>query len=230
MKPIYELIGERIRQAREARGLTQEQLAAKVHISQSTLGRYEQGERRPDLKVLMEIGRVLGKPLAYFLDENYQAPPPTDLLGMIREQLGDLLQVKYVPVYAGEVPAGKPAWVPEDVIGWLPVPETMQADAVVRVRGVSMVEAGILPGDYVLVKRADAARPGSVVVARIGDELTCKVYDVDENGMVWLRARNRGVPDIPLHGDEGAEVVGIVVGVFRDWSRGEAIRLEAPSE
>lgn len=78
-----------------------------------------------------------------------------------------------------------------------------------------MIEAGINPGDYVYVRRADSARRGQKVIVRIGDEVVCKRYDVDENGMVWLRSCNRQMPDIPLHGDEDAAILGVVVAVTR---------------
>lgn len=216
---IYSLIGTRIRQAREQRGMSQADLAARIHVAPQTIGRYEEGERRPDLKVLVEISRVLGKPLAFFLDEHYKAPPPTDVLGLVREQLGDILEVDYVPIL-GHVPAGRPINVEENAEGWLPVPKGVGAkpDFALRVKGYSMKDVGILDGDYVFVKRDIAARPGDIVVARLNeDEVTVKVLDIDENQMGWLRSCNAEMADIPVH--EEIEIIGVVVGVHREIVR-----------
>jgi len=219
MRDIYMLIGERIRAAREARGWTQAQLGDAVNASEAAISRYETGKQKPDLVILKRIGEVLGKPLEYFIKEDYRPPPPTDALGLIREQLGEILQVEYVPIL-GHVPAGRPINVEENAEGWLPVPKGVGAkpDFALRVKGYSMKDVGILDGDYVFVKRDIAARPGDIVVARLNeDEVTVKMLDIDENQMGWLRSCNAEMADIPVH--EEIEIIGVVVGVHREIVR-----------
>lgn len=63
----YKLIGRRLQLAREEAGLSQEQLAARLGCSQSTLSNYEKGKRRLYLAQLEKIARVLNKPLEYFM-------------------------------------------------------------------------------------------------------------------------------------------------------------------
>ncbi|MFZ5591627.1 MAG: helix-turn-helix domain-containing protein [Bacillota bacterium] len=63
----YKLIGRRLQMAREEAGLSQEQLAARLGCSQSTLSNYEKGKRRLYLAQLEKIARVLQKPLEYFM-------------------------------------------------------------------------------------------------------------------------------------------------------------------
>lgn len=63
----YKLIGRRLQLAREEAGLSQEQLAARLGCSQSTLSNYEKGKRRLYLAQLERIARVLNKPLEYFM-------------------------------------------------------------------------------------------------------------------------------------------------------------------
>ena len=82
-----------------------------------------------------------------------------------------------------------------------------------RVRGDSMINAGILSGDKVVVRPQSAADDGQIVVARIEDEATVKRLSL-KDGQVWLLPEN---PDYePIDGTE-AEIIGIVKAVFREY-------------
>ena len=61
-------VGKRIQQAREEKGLTQAELAARLDCTQSALSNYELGKRKPNLDLLNEIAEVLNKPLDYFFE------------------------------------------------------------------------------------------------------------------------------------------------------------------
>jgi repressor LexA len=82
-----------------------------------------------------------------------------------------------------------------------------------RVRGDSMINAGILSGDKVVVRPQQTAMDGQIVVARIGDEATVKRLS-RRNGQVWLLPENPNYD--PIDGTE-AEIVGIVKGVVREY-------------
>ena len=82
-----------------------------------------------------------------------------------------------------------------------------------RVRGESMMNAGILDGDKVIVRPQQTADDGQIVVARIGDEATVKRLSF-KNGEVWLLPENPAFD--PIDGSE-AEIIGIVKGVFREY-------------
>ena len=82
-----------------------------------------------------------------------------------------------------------------------------------RVRGDSMIGAGILSGDKVVVRPQPTANDGQIVVARIGDEATVKRLS-RRNGQVWLLPEN---PDYePIDGSE-AEILGLVKAVVREY-------------
>ena len=86
------------------------------------------------------------------------------------------------------------------------------ADYLLRVKGDSMINAGILDGDLVAVKQQDTARDGEIVVALMGEEATVKrVYR--EPGGVRLEAENDAYD--PIRGTD-ISVIGRVVGVMRD--------------
>lgn len=82
-----------------------------------------------------------------------------------------------------------------------------------RVRGDSMINAGILSGDKVVVRPQPTANDGQIVVARIGDEATVKRLSLS-NGQVWLLPEN---PDYqPIDGRD-AEIIGLVKAVVREY-------------
>ncbi len=116
-----------------------------------------------------------------------------------------------IPV-VGVVTAGLPILAVENQEG------TMSWDGdpncfALRVRGESMIGAGILDGDKVIVRPQQMAEDGQIVVARIGDEATVKRLS-RKNGEVWLLPENPAFD--PINGIE-AEIIGIVKGVFREY-------------
>lgn len=82
-----------------------------------------------------------------------------------------------------------------------------------RVRGDSMINAGILSGDKVVVRPQQTAHDGQIVVARIGDEATVKRL-LRRNGQIWLMPENDNYD--PIDGSE-AELVGVVKAVVREY-------------
>ena len=119
-----------------------------------------------------------------------------------------------IPV-VGNVAAGAPIWAEECVEEYVPFetgphPEDFFA---LKVRGESMLEAGILPGDLVVVRRQEQAVSGEIVVALFEDEATVKTFS-RKNGQVWLLPAN---PDYqPIDGTH-ARIVGKVVALIRRY-------------
>lgn len=86
---IYRDIGKRIQKAREESGMSQEELASALGITQSALSNYELGKRRLYLANLEQLANVLGRPLSYFMEEEV---PPGD--GGTPEVAGDEVMVE----------------------------------------------------------------------------------------------------------------------------------------
>ncbi len=82
-----------------------------------------------------------------------------------------------------------------------------------RIQGDSMINAGILDGDKVVIRPQKTADNGQIVVARIGDEATCKRF-LRKDGKVWLLPENDNYS--PIDGTE-AELIGVVKGVYREY-------------
>jgi len=114
----------------------------------------------------------------------------------------------------GEVAAGEPVLAEERIEDYLEIPPAIggqDGDYVLRVKGDSMKEAGILAGDYVVVQQADDARNGEIVVALIEDDATVKRF-YREKDRVRLQPANKDFKPIRTR---DAKVLGRVVGVFR---------------
>jgi len=117
----------------------------------------------------------------------------------------------------GQIAAGSPLLAEENVEDEIAVPETLRGDFLLRVRGESMIGAGILDGDIVIVRRADDARNGEIVVALAGDdesadEATVKTFYRDD-GRVRLQPENDALE--PIYARH-VQILGKVVGVFRE--------------
>lgn len=119
-----------------------------------------------------------------------------------------------VPI-VGNVAAGSPILAEECIEDYLTFDTGGRSGEyfALRVRGESMLKAGILPGDLVVVQRQQTARNGEIVVAMIEDEATVKTYS-KQNGHVWLLPENDAYS--PIDGTY-AQIFGKVAAVVRRY-------------
>jgi repressor LexA len=147
-------------------------------------------------------------------------PRALELVGRRKEE-APAARAPETPVLplVGRIAAGGPLLAEESVEDEIAVPEPLgrRADFLLRVKGDSMVEAGILDGDVVVVHRQQDARDGDVVVALVGDdeaadEATVKTFRREGDGRIRLQPENSALePLYPAH----VEILGKVTGVFR---------------
>ncbi len=122
-------------------------------------------------------------------------------------------EVVNVPI-VGQVAAGEPILAEQNIEDYFPIPAEYMPNAdafMLRVKGESMVNAGILNGDTVIVQRQPDARNGDMVVALVGDSATVKTF-YKEDGHFRLQPENDAMD--PIIVDE-CEILGKVFGVFR---------------
>ena len=118
-----------------------------------------------------------------------------------------------VPVI-GKITAGEPILAVENITDTFPIPIDFVGNSesfMLVVRGESMIEAGILDGDYILVKKQDIARNGEIVVALIGEEATVKTF-YKEKDHIRLQPENSTMDPIIV---PNCKILGRVAGVFR---------------
>ena len=118
----------------------------------------------------------------------------------------------------GRVAAGEPILAQEHIEDYCEIPPSFfkpQADYLLEVHGDSMMEMGILDGDYIAVHRMDTARNGEVVVARVDNEVTVKRYEKKRN-KVTLFPENKDYSPIEVDLKEADFAIeGLYVGVLR---------------
>lgn len=121
-----------------------------------------------------------------------------------------------IPVL-GRVAAGQPILAEENWDGSLTLQESFGDTSelfALRVRGDSMIDAGILEGDHVIVKRQPEARTGEIVVALLEDEATVKYYR-PQRGRIELVAANAKYRPIVVEPGQNMQILGVVRGVVR---------------
>lgn len=119
----------------------------------------------------------------------------------------------------GRVAAGTPIEAIQNTEGSLPVPPSLfrqRPTFLLRVRGDSMIDAGIFDGDLIAVRKSSTARNGEIVVARLNDEVTVKTLRLEKNYATLLPANNAYKPIHVMSGDLVIE--GVFVGLIRDAS------------
>ena len=145
-------------------------------------------------------------------------PRALELVGRKPGREPDAGRVRVLPL-VGEIAAGGPLLAEQNIEDYVAVPEPLsrgEDEFLLRVRGESMIEAGIMSGDYVVVRRQSTAENGDVVAALIGDdeaagEATVKRY-FREGGRIRLQPENSALE--PLY-PEHVQILGKVIGLFR---------------
>ena len=159
-------------------------------------------------------------------DMKSRALRPRDMVDSVQEDAtvvqlphpaeDDLVDVQIV----GRIAAGLPILADEHVIDTVRVDRTMVRGGReifgLKVTGDSMIEAGILNGDYIFVKRQPTAHRGEIVVALIGDEATVKYFYPEKDYIRFQPANSKMAPILVRASDfKPTMLLGTVVGVFR---------------
>ncbi|MCR4850730.1 MAG: transcriptional repressor LexA [Lachnospiraceae bacterium] len=145
------------------------------------------------------IRRDLAKPRAIEIVD--------DSFNLVRRELVN------VPI-VGTVTAGQPILAVQNIDGYFPVPAEYMPNAqtfMLKVKGDSMINAGIFNGDQILVEQQNTAQNGDKVVALIEDSVTVKTF-YKENGHFRLQPENDTMDPIIV---ENLEILGKVIGLFR---------------
>ncbi|WP_274650652.1 transcriptional repressor LexA [Paenibacillus humicola] len=142
-------------------------------------------------------------------------PRAIEILDSDESELAFPLTVAKVPV-VGKVTAGLPITATENIEDYFPLPASKVGDDnlfILNVIGESMIEAGILNGDYVIVRQQQTANNGEIVVAMTeDDEATVKTF-YKEKDHIRLQPENPTMEPIRLR---NVTILGKVVGLFRD--------------
>lgn len=137
----------------------------------------------------------------------------TPVQSSVPEEAAPLLN--RIPV-VGNVAAGAPILAEECIEDYIAFDTEGHSGEhfALRIRGDSMIEAGILPNDFVVVHRQPVAQNGEIVIALLGEEATCKRFS-RERGKIWLLPENANYE--PIDGTD-CQILGKVVAVMRRYA------------
>ncbi len=197
---MRETFGSRIRRLREAKGLTQVDMAKALSLANSTISQYEADRRNPDSDTLIRLSDFFRVSIDYLLCRTHKTI--TDLLST-------------VPIL-GTIRAGLPLLAEENWIGEVEAPAEWRGDYALRVEGDSLSWVGIHDGDIAILRQTEVAQHGMIVAAGIEDmewTATLKFY-IRENGQAYLRAANPAYKDISIGPEH--RIIGQLVGVLKE--------------
>ena len=128
-------------------------------------------------------------------------------------------EIGYIPII-GKVAAGEPIFAAENIDGMLAVDDSFLSTKKVfalKVKGDSMVGAGIMDGDYVLARRQHNAEPGEIIVFIVGDEVTVKRYDTKGDKVLLIPENEAYEKRIIKKNSSELQIAGKVVGLLRRY-------------
>lgn len=205
---------EIIKLLRIERGITQEQLAALLKVSRSTIGMYETGSREPDFETLEAIADIFNVDMDYLMGRSTVERKNPVATSPIPAGFQPLPKMRKVP-RVGRIACGEPILAEENIEDYDATPEEWHADFTLLCRGDSM-EPKIKDGDVVAIRTQPQVENGEIAAVRIGDEATLKRVYCNGNTVI-LQAENPTFPPLVYSGQEAEDIhiEGKAVGLCR---------------
>jgi SOS-response transcriptional repressor LexA len=210
-----ETIGNKIKQLREAQGLSQSKLSKLSGVDRSSLNKLESGKRTTiSWRVARSLSPLLGvTPEALIGESPLPEPKPKSLQAILSEaqEAMKAMELVQVPVL-GTVPAGHFNLEEQQTEGYVPIPRSLLGASgknlyVLNVSGESLAGDNIHSGDQVVVEPAAAVVDGKIYIVRINSEVTAKhVYRLD--GKVKLVSTNGEYKEMVV---DDVEILGRVI-------------------
>lgn len=189
-------MAKRIKDLRTSQGMTLEQVAEKVGVGKSTVRKWETGlianMRRDKIAALADALNTSPMYLMGWSDEINPAPA----LDLSKFDNIYPVKLKKFPLL-GEIACGKPIFANEDRESYILAGSDIHADFCLRAKGDSMINARIIDGDIVFIRKQDMVDNGEIAAVAIGDDVTLKrvVYYPEQNLLI-LKAENSKYQDM----------------------------------
>lgn len=203
------IIGSRIKQVREEKGLTQEELANVLGLNKSTIQRYETAKiEKIKLPIVEAIAQLLDVNPEWISDKTdirttYNMPA-SDSLSALMQKYDNIkpIKLKRFPML-GEIACGAPIFADEDKEHYIMADMDIDADFCLTAKGDSMIGARIYNGDIVFIKEMPIVENGDIAAVIIEEEATLKrVYYYPDKGKLVLNPENPAYEPLVYIGDE----------------------------
>nr|DAN93811.1 MAG TPA: Repressor protein CI [Caudoviricetes sp.] len=201
---------DKIRFYRKLRGISQEALADKLgYKSFTTIQKWEDGTSSPPIGTVKKVADILGVTIEELTsDDNHSVDP--DLTGISNISFP---ASRPIPIL-GDICAGEGTWCEENFEGHFFIDSSVKADFCVRVRGDSMIDAGIIDGDLAFIKKTYDYKDGNIYAVRINSDCEAVLKKVFwQEDTIILNPCNADYKPI-VTDSEGVSVVGECIGVY----------------
>lgn len=180
-------IGQRLKQLRDAKDFTQEDVGKMIGVTKATINRYETGEIDIKRTVAIKLAEVFNVSPAYIMGwEDNQNIYSFDNIRPIKRKKFPIL---------GEIACGKPIYCNEAYETYIEAAEDIQADFCLIAKGDSMINARIFDGDIIFIKEQPIVQNGEIAAVVIEDEATLKKIYIKTDKII-LRPENPVYDDI----------------------------------
>ena len=185
--------GERIKEARKMRGMTQTELAEKIGMKFSAIHKYENG-------LVVNLKRETIAALANALEVSPAWLMCMDDTPILPSNVIPMPVMRKIPL-VGSIACGTPILAEENLDGSIEAPDHVHADFALRCKGDSMINARIFDGDIVYIRQQESVEHGEIAAVLVGDEATLKrVYMYDD--CISLEAENPQYKPMVYRGEE----------------------------
>lgn len=202
MNDINKEIGKRIRLKRDESGFTLKELGDSVGVDSSTISRYEKGQiDKIKMPVIESIANALRVNPAWLIlkSENPEILTPKKA------------DVNMIPLL-GTIAAGLPLLAEENIEDYFNIDSKIKADFALKVKGDSMLGAGIFPGDIVFIRKQENLENGEIGAVLIEDSATLKKFYKEKDTIILQAENDFYKPIILTNGD--VRILGKLVAVL----------------
>lgn len=204
------MFGSRLKKLRENMNISQRDLAKIISLSPSTVAMYELDKRNPDKETILKVSELFDVSTDYLLGK-------TNI-----ENINKNIKTKSISKLPllGTIWSRLPILSTENIRDYIDVPESINGDFALEIKGNSMIGAGILEGDCVICKEINTAKSCDIVVALHNisakhSEATLKYFFENKNGPI-LRSANPAYSEIKINNQY--KIAGIMVGLVRNFA------------
>lgn len=205
-------VGQNIKEQRLKNKLTLLEVANKLGIKEATMQRYESGEIK-NIKhdTIVKLAKIFSCSPAYLMGwEDEDDLPPYPNIYPIKTKKFPLL---------GEIACGEPIFATENRESYIEAGVDIKADFCLKAKGDSMINARIMDGDIVFIRKQPTVNNGQIAAVIIDDEATLKrVYYYPEKGKLMLQAENPNYEPLMYVGEElnQIHIIGLAVAFQSD--------------
>lgn len=165
--------GERLRQLRTNKGLSQMDFAKQLKISKSSVNMYERNEREPSLVTLEAIADYFNVDLDYLLGKSEFTSKLDWLSNSSIANIIPMPEMRKIPLI-GSIACGAPILADEHIEEYIDIPRHIHAEFALTCKGDSMINARIFDGDVVYIRQQDTVDNGEIAAVLIDNEATLK--------------------------------------------------------